>query len=282
MLQISFNKILYKIFFATFIFLNLQNISSAYEQIQIDYPDKSANQPATTTYYFKGANSKALIIYFAGGSGKIYRNCNLPFTDSFIKLTAKNSSQDSYDFLCFHSDKILDAPGKWDNYHTMSYILRSDKEHLQRIESVINFYKSKTNLPIILFGHSNGGVSVLTALENLNRENKLNLISGIIVAETNDRAATKLKDLYVYQKINLPYIFILHEKTRCKSVNYNNQVSEFKTIIDTKRAVANIITIQSGGDSINDPCYSGYHMFDGAGEEVFEKVQNQLNKIKFK
>lgn len=282
MLQISFNKILYKIFFATFIFLNLQNISSAYEQIQIDYPDKSANQPATTTYYFKGANSKALIIYFAGGSGKIYRNCNLPFTDSFIKLTAKNSSQDSYDFLCFHSDKILDTPGKWDNYHTMSYILRSDKEHLQRIESVINFYKSKTNLPIILFGHSNGGVSVLTALENLNRENKLNLISGIIVAETNDRAATKLKDLYVYQKINLPYIFILHEKTRCKSVNYNNQVSEFKTIIDTKRAVANIITIQSGGDSINDPCYSGYHMFDGAGEEVFEKVQNQLNKIKFK
>ena len=282
MSQISLYKILSKIFFVILIFLNLQNISSAYELIQIDYPEKSANQPATTTYFFKGANSKALIIYFAGGSGKIYRNCILPFTDPFIKLTEKNSSQDNYDFSCFHSDKILDTPGKWDNYHTMSYALRSEKEHILRIESTINFYKSKTNLPIILFGHSNGGVSILTALEHLNRENKLNLVSGIIVAETNDRAATKLKDLYVYQKISLPYIFILHEKTRCKSVNYNNQVSEFKTIIDTKRAVANIITIQSGGDSTNDPCYSGYHMFEGAGEEVFEKVQNQLNKIKFK
>ena len=282
MSQISLYKILSKIFFVTFIFLNLQNISSAYEQIQIDYPDKSANQPATSTYYFKGANSKALIIYFAGGSGKIYRNCILPFTDPFIKLTEKNSSQDNYDFSCFHSDKILDTPGKWDNYHTMSYALRSEKEHILRIESAINFYKSKTNLPIILFGHSNGGVSVLTTLEHLIRENKLNLISGIIVAETNDRAATKLKDLYINQKINLPYIFMLHEKTRCKSVNYNNQVSEFKSIIDAKRAAANIITIQSGGDSTNDPCYSGYHMFEGAGEEVFEKVQNQLNKIKFK
>ena len=46
MSQISLYKILNKIFFVTFIFLNLQNISSAYEQVQIDYPDKSANQPA--------------------------------------------------------------------------------------------------------------------------------------------------------------------------------------------------------------------------------------------
>ena len=90
-----------KIFFVILIFLNLQNISSAYELIQIDYPEKSANQPATTTYFFKGANSKALIIYFAGGSGKIYRNCILPFTDPFIKLTEKSSSQDNMIFHVF-------------------------------------------------------------------------------------------------------------------------------------------------------------------------------------
>ena len=57
MSQISLYKILSKIFFVILIFLNLQNISSAYEQVQIDYPDKSSNQPATTTYFFKGANS---------------------------------------------------------------------------------------------------------------------------------------------------------------------------------------------------------------------------------
>ena len=52
-----------KIFFVIFIFLNLKNISSAYEQIQIDYPDKSANQPATTTYFLK-AQIQSQIIFF--------------------------------------------------------------------------------------------------------------------------------------------------------------------------------------------------------------------------
>ena len=281
--MIKYNRIIYKYFiFLSFIFFSSQNILFSYEQIQIDYPDKSSNLSATTTYYFKGVNSKALIIYFPGGDGKVYRNCNLRFTDPFIKLTEKNSSDSTYDFVCFNSDKTLDTPGQWDNYHTNSYILRSDKEHIQRIESAINYFKSKTNLPIILFGHSNGGVSVLTTLEYLVRENKVNLINGIIVSETNDRAANKIKNLFFQSKINIPSIFILHEKTRCISVNFKNQIAEFDSIIQAKKSPAVILTIQSGGDSTGNPCYSGYHMFEGAESEVFEKVQTQLNKTKFK
>ena len=104
--MIKYNRIIYKYFiFLSFIFFSSQNILFSYEQIQIDYPDKSSNLSATTTYYFKGVNSKALIIYFPGGDGKVYRNCNLRFTDPFIKLTEKNSSDSTYDFVCFNSDK---------------------------------------------------------------------------------------------------------------------------------------------------------------------------------
>jgi hypothetical protein len=281
--MLKYNKSICKYFiFSFFIFFSFENILFSYEQIQIEFPDKSTNQSATTTYYFKGTNSKALIIYFPGGDGKVYRNCNLKFTDPFIKLTEKNSSEISYDFVCFNSDKTLDTPGQWDNYHTNSYILRSDKEHILRIESAINYFKSKTNLPIILFGHSNGGVSVLTTLEHFVRENKVNLISGIIISETNDRAVSKIKNLFFQSKLNLPSIFLLHEKTRCVSVNYKNQVAEYNSIIEAKKSPAVIIAIQSGGDSTGNPCYSGYHMFEGAENEVFEKVQNQLNKTKFK
>jgi len=107
MSQISLYKILNKIFFVTFIFLNLQNISSAYEQVQIDYPDKSANQPATSTYYFKGTNSKALILFLPGGDGVMIGGGMDAFSLPFRMLTDKSMSQGKYDFVSVNSNKSL-------------------------------------------------------------------------------------------------------------------------------------------------------------------------------
>lgn len=281
MSQISLYKILSKIFFVTFIFLNLQNISSAYEQIQIDYPDKSANLPATTTYYFKGVNSKALILFLPGGDGMMHGGGSDLFSMPFRSLADKNFSQGTYDFASINSNKSLQTRNDRDWLNNV-YQLRSERDHILRVESAINYYKSKTKLPIILFGHSNGGVSVEIILNHLIKENKINLISGIIVSETNDTTAREIRTILTKPEINMPSIFIIHRKTRCSSVNYNYQIGQFEKVAEEKKGLVSIITIETGLDSSNHPCYSGYHMYYGADKEVLQKVEPELNKIKFK
>ena len=179
MSQISLYKILSKIFFVILIFLNLQNISSAYEQVQIDYPDKSANQPATSTYYFKGTNSKALILFLPGGDGVMIGGGMDAFSLPFRMLTDKSMSQGKYDFVSVNSNKSLQTRKDRDWLNNV-YQLRSEKDHIIRVESVINYYKSKTKLPIILFGHSNGGVSVEILLNHLTKENKINTTTNLL------------------------------------------------------------------------------------------------------
>ena len=281
MSQISLYKILNKIFFVTFIFLNLQNISSAYEQVQIDYPDKSANQPTTSTYYFKGTNSKALILFLPGGDGVMIGGGMDAFSLPFRMLTDKSMSQGKYDFVSVNSNKSLQTRKDRDWLNNV-YQLRSEKDHIIRVESVINYYKSKTKLPIILFGHSNGGVSVEILLNHLTKENKINTISGILISETNDTTAKEIRAIITKAEINLPTIIMLHKKTRCETVNYNYQISQFEKNIENHKSPIAIISIEGGIDLPSHPCYSGYHMYAGAEKEVLEKIEIELNKIKFK
>ena len=270
-----------KILFFFLFFLNLHNICLSSEQIQIEYSDKSANQPATTTYYFKGTNSKALILFLPGGDGIMYSNGTDLFSLPFRLLTDKNFSQGKYDFASINSNKSLQTRKDRDWLNNV-YQLRSEKDHILRVEDAINYYKSKTKLPIILFGHSNGGVSVEILLNHLIKENKINLISGIIVSETNDTAAREIRTILTKPEINLPSIFLIHRKTRCSSVNYNYQIGQFEKIAEEKKTLVSIITIEGGIDSPNDPCYSGYHMYYGADKEVLQKIEPELSKIKFK
>ena len=137
------------------LFLNLQNICLGNEQIQIEYSDKLANQPATTTYYFKGTNSKALILNLPGGNGG--PNAGSPnywHNNIFIKLSDKNFSSGKYDYTIMPNPYPLE-----DSYPIGQSLSRGKKDHLLRIESTINYLRQKTKLPIILMGNSAGGLS---------------------------------------------------------------------------------------------------------------------------
>ena len=75
---------------------------------------------------------------------------------------------------------------------------------------------------------------------------------------------------------------MLHKKTRCETVNYNYQISQFEKNIENNKSPVAIISIEGGIDLPSHPCYSGYHMYAGADKEVLEKIEIELNKIKFK
>jgi len=263
-----------------FFFFFFQTDLFAFEEMQINFPDKSANEAPTQTYYYKGSNSKALLVYLPGGVGTQQLALNV-FALPFIDLSKKNNSKGHYDLVTFISAKPLESTVLDRNWYNATYQMRSDKDHILRVESVMNYYKQKTKLPIILFGHSNGGMSIEVVLNHLIKENKINLLNGILVSESKDTQIDAILSTLKKSEINLPIILLNHEKTRCYGVNFAYQQRQFEKFKEINKAQTSIITIQSGQDSSNQPCYSGYHMFYLAHKEVLEKVEFELDKIKF-
>lgn len=60
--------------------------------------------------------------------------------------------------------------------------IRGKSEHLTRVQSVVQYYKTQFNLPVWIFGHSMGTV---TAVQFANQNDKSGALSGIIIAGTH-------------------------------------------------------------------------------------------------
>jgi hypothetical protein len=261
-------KIIFKIFFCFFILFG----NNAYSQkFSIDNINKEISPSWTDTIYLKGTDSKALILFMPGGGGQPGSRDNFVNTLNFLKSKTKFSSG-NYDLVVFISPKDLS-----ENATELAWQNRNQSEHLMRIESVINFYKEKTKLPIILMGHSYGGISVQAFVKYIKENNKLNLLSGVIMSEAYNRAYDNLIS------INIPIIFVQHEQGKCVSTSHFWAKSEFARLEKTNKAPMSFISIKTGDAQLGKhPCSFGYHMYTGADEEFIGNLDIELNKIKFK
>lgn len=262
-------KIFFKFFFCFFILFENDAFS---QKFSVDNINKEISPSSTDTIYLKGTDSKALILFMHGGGGQPGNRDNFVNTLNFLTSKTKFSSG-NYDLVVFISPKDL-FEKKFNEYAWQN---RNQSEHLMRIESVINFYKEKTKLPIILMGHSFGGISVQAFVKYIKENNKLNLLSGVIMSEAYNRAYENLIS------INIPIIFVQHEQGKCVSTSHFWAKSEFGRLEKINKAPMAFISIKTGDAQLGkDPCYFGYHMYAEADEEFIGNLDIELNKIKFK
>lgn len=114
----------------------------------------------TMTMLHEGRDAELIVIVIMGHPGHF----NLRAGDHFVKnQTARMMRDLPYRSKVKTNIVILDSP-----FLLQGLSSRSDNDHLSRIESVIKFYKERFNVPIWLFGHSDGSISVS---EYLNRSN---------------------------------------------------------------------------------------------------------------
>lgn len=261
-------KIIFKIFFCFFILFGNNAFS---QKFSVDNINKDISPTYTETIYSKGTDSKALILFMPGGGGQPGNRDNFINTLSFLTNKTKFSSG-NYDLVLFISPKDLVG-----NVSELAWQNRNQSEHLMRIESVINFYKEKTKLPIILMGHSYGGISVQAFVKYIKENNKLNLLSGVIMSEAYNRAYDSLIS------VNIPIIFIQHEQGRCISTSHYRAKTEFGRLEKTNKAPIAFISLKTGDAQWGkDTCFFGHHMYAGADEEFIGNLDLELNKIKFK
>lgn len=269
-------NIFIKIILITIIF-SFNIVKAEIITVENSYKNQNKNNEPTTTKYYKGTNSKLLIVFIAGGEG-MFRfgpqktEPTLSYYTNLKKITDKNFTSGNYDLVLFDSPYSLG-----EGIFNQIRIQRGSIDHLNRIEDIINFYKEKTKLPIILMGHSNGGISVMEFTDYILKNNsKHNLISGIIMSGARDEANRFLKSA------NIPIIFLHHKRDNCSGTTYDGALSAYEKMKKDKISVS-LITIETGGPEGNlNPCYSGTHMYYGSDNEVPIKLDEELKKIYFK
>ena len=184
--------------------------------------------------------------------------------DSFVKNTTARMMRD----LTFRSKikahvVILDSPIP---LHGVG--ARSSKDHLDRIDSVVKFYEDKLNVPIWLFGHSDGSIS---ASEYLNRPStSRQSISGVILSAGRDE--TRIKEDW-----KIPALVIHHEKDGCDVTTFNGAKRYFKKIQETNTAPVEFAVVV-GGMSSGPPCSTGYHMYEAAFGETLGLLEDFLSR----
>ena len=215
----------------------------------------------TQTFYWQGANARAVLLLIPGGEGHLNLNpaqtdVRPEFYQTLKQLSLGSVAEGIFDVVLFSSPTPL-------LYNARAYpSSRASNDHLTRIDKVIKFYKEKTLRPIWLMGHSNGAVSVTEYLRYVAKRGEPVQIAGLIVSSARDVT------YFDATPLNLPILFLHHRKDGCRESPPATSFANFQKVEALNAAPTSFIYIETGSGEARSPCESGYHMYHEAGPDV--------------
>lgn len=214
----------------------------------------------TMTMLHERSDAALTVVVVMGHPGSF----GLKVGDSFVKnTTARMMRELVYRPKIKAHVVILDSP-----IPLQGVGARSSKDHLDRIDSVVKFYEDKLKVPIWLFGHSDGSISVS---EYMNRPNTSRLsVSGVILSAGRDE--TRIK-----QDWKIPALVIHHGKDGCDVTTFNGAKRYFKQIQETNTARVEFAEVVDGVSS-GPFCSTGHHMYKGAFGETLGLIEGFIGQ----
>jgi hypothetical protein len=215
------------------------------------------------TMYWQGKEAKALLLLIPGGEGHV--GLRPQQTDhrshqfqTLKRLTDPALTSGQFDVV------LLDSPAPLSPNQRYP-AARGGNEHMIRIESAVRFYKAKTGLPVWLMGHSNGGISLTEFLKYARKNQRMDLINGMVVSAVRNES-------YFEAPIDFPMLFMHHQQDGCASTTLAASIQNFEKVKAFSKAPLAFVTIEGGQAEPRDPGRSGFHMYFGAGEEVAKQL----------
>lgn len=215
----------------------------------IDVPYK--NDVPTRTLLIPTQSPKAVVLLFIGGHG-------------MLKLKEDGSTNNSHTFTRskalwsqYKIDAVLvDTPyslggGKND--------IRPGNDHQQRILSVVNYYKEKLKVPVWIFGHSRGTISVSEFVNG--GEGRDKIIAGVIISGTIDTVS-------INSNVKSPVLAVHHKQDGCHITPYT--VSE-EIIKNRPNSTTAKLVLIDGGITEGGVCANrAYHGFNQKEPELIK------------
>jgi hypothetical protein len=251
---------------------------AACDQAAAEVIPVSSGEPATSptlTMYWEGVGSRALLVLIPGGEGQLNLKPNQldvgnQFYQTLKQLTRGPNPKEILDVVLFDSPERLASSR---SYPTS----RATTDHLSRIHGVTQFYREKTRKPIWLMGHSNGAVSVTEYLRYARKLGQNNPVAGLPIAglPIAGLIVSGARDAAYFDTapLDLPILFMLHRKDGCEATDQNAS-GNFRKVQGLNKARTSLVFIETGGPEDKPPCSSGYHMYNGATQEVVTTLRS--------
>ena len=226
------------------------------------------NKEDTQTFYKGNANSKAVIIFLPGGPGSFGLKPDSTGPRSFGMFgdiaNGTNSGQ-KIDYV------FMDSPYVLSPMNSKNLSVRATKDHMDRIRTTVEFYKSKTNKPIWLLGHSNGAYSLAQFINQTPNYDKL--IGGAIFSSGRSEREITI------DPINLPILVLHHADDTCSSTQFGPAQSFYESVKSKNRSRTEFVAL-TGGTNDGDPCSApgSHHMYGGSYEQFTNAVQQFIFK----
>ena len=232
-------------------------VSSLANAQVFDVPYK--DDAPTRTLLIPLRNAKAVVLLFPGGGG-VLRLQDDGSTTNFHTFVRSKDLWAQYGIDAVLVDTPYDLGAGMRNS-------RSIRDHQQRILNVVNYYRDKFNLPVWIFGHSMGTVSV-TEFVNGGKD-KERLVAGVIVAGTYRSAS-------IDSDVTIPVMAIHHTDDGCAST----PLVTSERIIEGRSPKTISLLIQiDGGVSEGDVCGSkAYHGFNQKESEFIKSAAQFILK----
>jgi len=222
------------------------------------------------TMYFQGKASRAVLILIPGGDGYFglkegQADVKFQQFQSLKRLTNPEVTSGKFDVVLLDSPHPLSPRQRYP-------IDRESTDHLVRIESTMRYYMKKTGLPVWLMGHSNGGISLTEFVKYAQKNNKAELISGIIASGIRTES-------HFDPPIAFPMLFLHHKRDGCSRTLDGSSYANYMRVKGFNTFPTEFVYVVGGQAQQGDPCHSGYHMYNAAGEEVAKDIDEFMSKF---
>ena len=226
------------------------------------------NKEATQTFYKGNANSKAVMIFLPGGPGSFGLKPDFVGPRKygmFEEIANGTNSGAKLDYV------FMDSPYVLSPMNSKNLSIRSTKDHMDRIRSVVDFYKSKTGKPIWLLGHSNGTYSLAQFINQTPDYDKL-IAGAIFSSGRNEREIT-------IDPINLPILVLHHAEDTCPSTQFGPAQLFYESVKSRNRSRTEFVAI-TGGTNDGEACFApaSHHMYGGSYSQFTNAVQQFIFK----
>ena len=224
----------------------------------------SGTSEPTQTFLWEGKDAAAVLIMIPGGEGHLgltpaKKNIGGFYGSVLRPLTDPTMTSGHIHVVVFDSPDPLPVGSV---YPTS----RATQDHLDRIESVVKFYRKKYGKPVWLMGHSNGAISVA---EFIGR--RASLVNGAILSSSR-------VGVQVSTSITIPILFLHHKNDECAKADPRTTVDVFETLRSSGKKNTAFVWIDGGTPEAKSPCASGHHMYYGAGPEAFLAIDKFISE----
>jgi hypothetical protein len=208
--------------------------------------------PPTRTLLIPAESAKATVLLYIGGDGQL-KLSERGFTLHGHTFVRSKEYWKKYGINAVLVDTPNDLGSASRGHH------RASDDHIDRVKAVAEFYKSRLNHPIWIFGHSMGTSTVSAVVSK--RPEIQQTLSGLIIAGTH-------KGESVPPTITLPLLAIHHAKEACAAT----PISASEEIVKSRpKNLRTEFVLIDGGLDEGKPCMAmAYHGFNRTEDKLIE------------